>query len=328
MLICFYLDRYPIPAMTNIQNKQSELRSNQSSRWPRMQQRLAPYLFISPFLILFAVFGVWPIVKSLVLSLYATSGPKDAVFVGVRNFRYLLTDPDFHTAVKNTAVFAFWSVLLQLPLAVGMALLLSRPWVRGRELFRLAVFSPYLVGPVFVGVLFSVLFIPQYGLLNQALHATIGLPLDTKWLANPALVMPALVLTGLWMYTGLHMIYLIAALQSVDRELYEAAQVDGANGWQQFWAITVPGIRPVLVYVLILSTVGSFQLFELPYIMLGNTPGPNNSGLTIVMYLYQTGFITGDLGYASAIGWTLALGVLLISLMQLRWTGAWKTTEA
>jgi ABC-type sugar transport system permease subunit len=214
-----------------------------------------------------------------------------------------------------------------LPLALGLALLLSRRWVRGRNLFRLAVFSPYLVGQVFVGVLFSVLFIPQYGLLNQGLHATIGLPLDTKWLANPALVMPALVISALWMYTGLHMIYLLAALQAVDGELYEAAQVDGANSAQQFWAVTVPAIRPTLIYVLIMSTIGSFQLFELPYIMLNNTPGPNNSGLTIVMYLYQTGFVTGDLGYASAVGWTLAVGVLLISLVQLRLTGAWKARE-
>src|SRR5687767_14967422 len=111
--------------------KHTEPRSNQSSRWHRAQQRWAPYLFISPFLILFAVFGVWPIIKSLVLSLYATSGPKDAVFVGAKNFRFLLSDQDFHTAVKNTAVFAFWSVALQLPLALGMALLLSRRWMRG-----------------------------------------------------------------------------------------------------------------------------------------------------------------------------------------------------
>jgi len=314
--------------MTTLPKSSPEMQSNSTSRWHRAQYRLAPYLFISPFLVVFAVFGVWPIIKSLVLSLYATSGPKDVVFVGLKNYRFLLSDGDFHTAVKNTIVFAFWSVVLQLPLALGLALLLSRRWVRGRVFFRLAVFAPYLVGQVFVGVLFAVLFIPQYGLLNQALHATIGLPLDTKWLDNPSLVMPALVLAALWLYTGLHMIYLLAALQAVDRELYEASQMDGANAMQQFWAVTVPSIRPVLIYVLITSTIGSFQLYELPYILLNSTPGPNNSGLTIVMYLYQTGFITGDLGYASAVGWTLALGVLLISLVQLKLTGAWKARDA
>jgi ABC-type sugar transport system permease subunit len=297
-------------------------------RWFSLQQRYAPYLFVAPFLIVFATFGLWPILKSLVLSFYATNGPKSAVFIGVDNFRFLLADPDFHTAVRNTVVFALASVFVQLPLSLGLALLLSQPWLRGREFFRLAFFSPHLVGSVFVAVLFQVLFIPQYGLLNKALHALLGIPMDTKWLANPALVMPALVLTSLWMYVGFNMIYFLAALQAVDRELYEAATVDGANAWQQFRAVTLPSIRPVAIFVLITATIGSFQLFELPYIMLNNGSGPNKAGLTIVMYLYQTGFVTGDLGYASAVGWTLALGVLVISLIQARVTGAWKGSEA
>jgi len=126
------------------------------------------------------------------------------------------------------------------------------------------------------------------------------------------------------------MIYFLAALQAVDRELYEAATVDGASGRQQFFAVTLPGIRPIAIFVLITSTIGSFQLYELPYIMLSNVnegSGPNNAGLTIVMYLYKQGFVTGDLGYASAVGWTLALGVLVISLLQARLTGAWKESE-
>lgn len=300
--------------------------NGKTSRWFAMQHRWAPYVFVSPFLVLFAVFGFWPIVKSLILALYVTSGPKDQVFVGLGNFSFLLRDPDFHTAVKNTTIFALCSVFLQLPLSLGLALLLSARWVRGRELLRLAFFSPNLVGQVFVGVLFSVLFIPQYGLLNKVLHAIAGVPLDTKWLANPSLVMPALVLTSLWMYVGFNMIYFLAALQAVDRELYDAALVDGAGPWQSFLAVTLPGIRPVAAFVVIMSTIGSFQLFELPYIMLGNGPGPNKAGLTLVMYLYNTGFVTGDLGYASAVGWTLALGVLLISLVQLRLSGTWRTT--
>jgi ABC-type sugar transport system permease subunit len=262
------------------------------------------------------------------LSLYVTNGPKSAVFVGLANFRFLVSDPDFHTAVWNTAVFALCSVFIQLPLSLGLALLLSQKWLKGREFFRLAFFSPHLLGAVFVGVLFQVLLIPQYGLLNKALHALFGIPLDTKWLANPVLVMPALVLTSLWMYVGFNMIYFLAALQAVDQELYEAARVDGANAWQQFWAVTLPGIRPVAIFVLITATIGSFQLFELPFIMLNNSSGPNKAGLTIVMYLYQTGFVAGDLGYASTVGWTLALGVLLISLVQARLTGAWKGSEA
>ena len=290
----------------------------------RLQHKLAPYLFVAPFLILFGVFGLYPIIKSVALSLHATNGPHDQVFVGTRNYAFLWSDPDFHTAVWNTLVYAFWTVTLQLPLALGLAILLSQKWMRARAFFRLAFFMPNLVGQVAVGVLFSVLFVPKYGLINQGLHAAIRIPLDTKWLSNAALVMPALVLTSLWLYVGFNMIYFLAALQAVDQELYEAARVDGANSWQQFRAVTLPGIRPVAVFVLVTATIGSFQLFELPYILLNNSNGPNNSGLTIVMYLYNNGFVTGDLGYASAVGWTLALGLLIISLVQMRLTGTWK----
>ena len=305
-------------------HKSGERSASSAFQWYRLQHKLAPYLFVSPFLSVFAIFGFWPIIKSLILAFYATNGPKSAVFVGSNNFQFLLADTDFRTAVWNTATYAFWTVVLQLPLSLGLAMLLSQRWVKGRELFRLAFFAPNLLGQVFVGVLFSVLFVPQYGLLNQALYAVFGIPLDTKWLFDPARVMPAIVLTSLWMYVGFNMIYFLAALQAVDQELYEAARVDGAGPWAQFRAVTLPGIKPVAVFVLVTATIGSFQLFELPYTMLGQSSGPNNSGLTIVMYLYNSGFVTGDLGYASAVGWTLALGVLVISLIQMRLTGGWK----
>jgi ABC-type sugar transport system permease subunit len=294
------------------------------SHYLRLQQKLAPYLFVSPFVLLFAVFGAYPIVKSLTLSLYATSGPKDAIFVGLNNYKFLLTDADFRTAVQNTVVYTLCSVFFQLPFSLGLAILLSQRWLRGRNFFRLAFFSPNLLGQVFVGVLFSVLFMPQYGLVNVGLSGATGgrIALDTKWLNDAKMVMPALVFTSIWMYAGFNMIYFLAALQAVDRDLYEAAQVDGANGWQQFRTVTVPGIKPVAIFVLVTATLGSFQLFELPYLLLNNTAGPNNSGLTIVMYLYNNGFLSGDLGFASAIGWTLALGMLIISLAQVRFTGA------
>lgn len=293
----------------------------------RLQHKYAPYVFVAPFVVVFCTFGLYPLAKSLYLAFHITAGPKAQIFVGLENFRFLLSDPDFHTAAWNTCVFAFFSVFLQLPLSLGLALLLNRRYLRGRNFFRFGFFSPNLVGMVFVGVLFGLVFAPRFGLLNQALNAVASLPIDTKWLADPALVMPALVLTSLWMYVGFNMIYFLAALQAVSQELYDAAQVDGANAFQQFLHVTVPGIKPVAVFVIILSTIGSFQLFELPYLMLQNTPGPDNAGLTIVMYLYQNGFITGDLGYASTIGWTLALGVLVLSLIQMRLSGAWKKED-
>lgn len=288
------------------------------------QNRYAPYLFVTPFVVLFCTFGLYPLVKSVVLSLYATSGPKSQLFVGLDNFRFLLQDPSFLKAVWNTAVFAAGSVFLQLPLSLGLALLVNYRLLRGRNFFRLCFFSPNLVGMVFVGVLFGVIFAAPYGLLNVGLHRMFGLSLEIGWLDDPKLVMPALVLTSLWMYVGFNMVYFLAALQGVDLSLYEAATVDGANAFQRFWHVTLPSIQPVAVFVIVLSTIGSFQLFELPYLMLQNGPGPDESGLTIVMYLYQNGFITGDLGYASAIGWSLALGVLVLAVIQMYLSGSWK----
>ena len=158
-------------------------------------------------------------------------------------------------------------------------------------------------------------------LLPQALQSLTGLTIETAWLSKPGLVMPALILTALWMYAGFNMVYFLAALQAVDRELYDAAAVDGANVLQRFWNVTVPGIKPVVTFVIVLCVIGSFQLFELPWFMLNSSAGPEQSGLTIVMYLYQRGFVAGDLGYASAVGWVLALGMLLISVLQLRLGG-------
>jgi len=290
----------------------------------QLQHRYAPYLFVAPFLVLFCTFGLYPLVKSIVLSFFITSGPTSRIFVGLDNFRFLFTDPDFGRACLNTAVFAAFSVFLQLPMSLGLALLLNRKDLRGRNLFRLCFFSPRLVGMVFVGVLFSLIFAARFGLLNVALHRLFGASLETDWLNTKPLIMPALVLTSLWMYVGFNMIYFLAALQNVDRTLYEAATVDGAGAWQQFWHVTLPGIKPVAIFVIILSTIGSFQLFELPYLMLGNSRGAGDAGLTIVMYLYENGFVTGDLGYASTIGWTLALGVLILAIGQMYFTGTWR----
>lgn len=290
----------------------------------RYRSRYAPYLFTAPFVVVFLAFGLYPLIKSMVLAFFITSGPKSSVFVGWENFRFLLTDPMFGKAVWNTAFFAACSVFLQLPLSLGLALLLNSKRLVGRNFFRLSFFSPRLLGMVFVALLFGQIFAPRYGILNIVLNALFGVSAETAWLKHPNLVMPAVILTSLWLYVGFNMIYFLAALQTVDQELYEAAKVDGANRWKQFLHVTLPGIRPVAVFVVVLSTIGSFQLFELPFLMLENTSGPDNSGLTAVMYLYQNGFESGDLGYASTIGWSLAIAVLLLSLVQMRLSGTWK----
>lgn len=284
------------------------------------KHRLAPYLFLAPFIAGFALFTVYPLIKSVDLSLHQTFGPKSSRFVGLSNFRFLLSDQLFWKAVYNTALFTLGSVFIQLPCSLGLAMLLNRPSLKGRAVFRLIFFSPSLVGLVFVAMIFSVLFEKRTGLINVLLHRFVGFDLEFPWMEQ--YVMPALILSALWMYVGFNMVYFLAALQNVSKDLIEAAIVDGANAWHRFVHVTIPAIRPVASFVVLLSIIGSFQLFELPWLLLNGGGGPDNRGLTIVMYLYQTGFQTGDLGYASAIGWVLAILLAVFAIAQRRLSGA------
>ena len=283
----------------------------------------APYWFLAPYLLLTTVFLLYPLLHAGVLAFYQTNGPRSRVFVGLDNFAFLLVDPVFHKALKNTTIFALCSVFLQLPLSLGLALLLNSGNSKLKGFFRLVLFSPNLVGQIFVGILFGVLFTPRYGLINRFSQALLGWGLEEQWLGNPALVMPAIVITALWVWVGFNMIYFLAALQSVDKSLEEAASIDGANALAVFWYVTLPSMRHVVVFVVVTSIIGSYQLFELPLALLpqSNGSGPDNSGLTVIGYLYQVAFAGGDLGLGAAVGWTLAVIIFVISWLQIRITG-------
>jgi len=288
-----------------------------------MNKRLVPYLFIAPYLALTVVFTIYPLLNAAVLAFYQTNGPASRTFVGIDNFRFLLGDPSFHRALTNTTVFTAASVVLVLPLAMGLAVLLHGRKGRARGFLRLLLFSPNLVGGIFVGILFAVLFTPRYGLMNRALHALFGWGLEERFLGNPALVMPAIVVTALWVSVGFNMIYFLAALQGVDKTLEEAARIDGANRLQVFRYVTLPSMRHVVGFVLVTTVISSFQLFELPLALLASTDGkgPDNSGLTLITYLYDVGFNTGDLGLGSAIGWIVAALIFGVSMIQLKLSG-------
>lgn len=277
-----------------------------------LQSRLSPYLFVAPFAILFCIFLIYPLVRSFQLSFYKTVGPHETRFVGLDNYRFLATDQLMWLALAQTIAYAVAFISIQIPTALGLAVLLDSPRVRARPLFRFAFFSTHLVGSVFVAILFSQILSPRRGLLNRIL----GMQID--WLSSPNLALPAVLIAGLWLSVGYAMIYFLAALQSVDRELYEAAQVDGAGRWSQFWHVTLPSIRPVLVFMILVGSIGALQLFELPYVLFQQTAGPMFRALTVVMHLYGAGWTQGDLGYASAIGWTLVALILTLAIIQLR----------
>lgn len=283
----------------------------------------APYWFIAPYVLLSAVFLLYPLAHAGLLAFYQTNGPRSRVFVGFDNFAFLIFDPIFHRALWNTTVFALCSLFVQLPLSLGLALLLNSSKARFKGFFRLVLFSPNLVGQIFVGILFGVLFTPRYGLINRFCQALFGWGLEQRWLGDPHWVMPAIVLTSLWIWVGFNMIYFLAALQSVDNSLIEAASMDGASPLRVLWHVTLPAMRQVIVFVVVTSIIGSYQLFELPLALLpqSNGSGPDNSGLTVIGYLYQVAFSGGDLGLGAAVGWVVAAIILAASCLQLRLTG-------
>jgi ABC-type sugar transport system permease subunit len=287
----------------------------------RRRTQAAPYLFLLPYFLTCLIFFLYPLIYATVLAFYQTNGPANKTYVGWENFRFILTDSDFHRALGNTTVFTLCSIAIQLPLSLALALLLNRRNDRLKNFFRLIIFAPNLVGQVFVGILFGMLFTPRFGLFNKLLHALIGWGLEEQWLSDPNLVMPAIVIASLWLYVGFNMIYFLAALQNVDQNLVDAARIDGAGAWHTFWNVTIPAIAPVATFVIVTSTIGSFQLFELPYTLLQNNNsgfGPDNSGLTIVGYLYRFAFESGDLGTAAAVGWLLTCLILVVSLVQIK----------
>ncbi|RFC49239.1 MAG: lactose/L-arabinose transport system permease protein [Verrucomicrobia bacterium] len=287
----------------------------------RLHSAWTPWIFLAPFLLSFTAFIGWPAVRSLMLAFEQTFGPRTTAFVGLTNFRFMLHDPFFWTAVGNTVLFTVAAVVTQIPAALGLALLLNRADLRGRRLFRVIFFAPSIVGLAFVAIIYSIMLEKRTGFINSSLHALLpAWDPDFPWLEH--YVMPSLILAVLWLSAGFYMVYFLAALQNVPGELLDAANIDGASPWQRFRHVTLPEIRPVLNIILLLVVTGSFQLFELPYLLYNETNGngPDNQALTIVTYLYQTGFRSGDLGYASAIGWLLTLVLVGLALLQRRLT--------
>jgi len=296
--------------------------SQKGGRIWQSRQRRAPYVFLLPLTLVLCVFFLWPLARSLELSFYTTAGPRVGRFVGLGNYTFLiLHDRLFWLAVANTTAYTLAFLIVQIPASLGLAMLMNHRSVRFKSVLRFCFFSTYLVGQVFVAVVFFALLAPRRGLVNRALGVFVGSALNVDWLTRPSLALPATLLAGLWLSIGYGMVYFLAALQAVDGDLYEAALLDGASAWAAFWNVTLPGIRPALIFLLVVGTIGGFQLFELPYVLLQG-PGPSYRALTIVMYLYAAAFERGDLGYSAAIGWLLVLILMAVSAVQLKISGA------
>ncbi len=262
-----------------------------------------------PMILIVTLFAAYPLAISLGLATQRTFGTRVSTNVGSQNFTDALADPLLHKAAANTAIFTLLSVLVQVPLALAVALLLDRPGLWGKGLVRLALLLPHMVGLAYAGVLGAVTFEKRTGMVNRVLHETLGTNLDFAWLESSPIT--TMVIISAWLYVGLNALILRAAMGNVDAARIAAATLDGAGPLSRLRHVIIPAIRPVLALVIILSVVGSVQAFELPYVLLQGG-GLENRGLTVVTYLYQQGFEIGDLGYASAIGWILSLVMLAI----------------
>ncbi len=284
-----------------------------SERWWAFQAKYSPYFFVAPFAILFLIFLVYPLVRSFILSFHQTAG-SITHFVGLRNYAFLPRDQLFWISALNTLFYTLAFLLCQIPAALILAILLNSKRVKCKSILRFAFFAPALVGQVFVAVIFTLL-LANNGPVNNTIRSVFPTA-ELNWISSPVLARPAVVIASMWLSTGFGMIYLLAALQSVDKQLYEAADVDGAGRWSQFWHVTLPGIRPVLTFLILTGTIGGLQLFELPYVLFNGT-GPGQAGLTIVAYLFSW-LELGEMGTSSAIGWVLAGVVIVVSLVQVR----------
>jgi len=283
------------------------------------RQDLIGWSFAAPFVILFGIFLALPIVVAFVLSftsfgLRDIANPIGTTFVGVKNYVDLLADPKFWKSLGNTAYFVVVGVPLTLALGLVIANALSRGITRFRTAFRVGYYLPVITSIVAIAIVWRFLLNPDIGLINLLLrNIGIGGP---DWLASPGLAMPSIIAMAVWRNVGFAMVVFIAGMQAIPVVLYEAASIDGAGRWQSFRNVTLPMLRPTILFMLVITTIGYLQLFEEPFVM--TKGGPLDATLSVTMYMYQQGFTFFHQGYASAIAYVLFVIVAVIAFLQFK----------
>jgi multiple sugar transport system permease protein len=282
-------------------------------------QARAAWGFLAPALALISVFFALPVLAALALSftdfdIYAIGDFSNTRLIGLNNYLSLVRDPIFLTAVRNTLYFALVGGPLTILTALGAALLVNAKVVRWKGFFRTIYFAPFVTTLVAVAIVWRYLYHPQYGLFNYVLGLFGVQRID--WLGDPRWAMPALILFAVWKNFGYSMLIFIAGLQSIPEELYEAAHLDGAGGWQRFRHVTFPMLMPTFAFVTVITLIGFFQLFAEPYVM--TQGGPLKSTLSVVLLMYEQGFRWWRMGLAVSIAFVLFLIMLVATLVQRR----------
>ncbi|KOX10359.1 carbohydrate ABC transporter permease [Micromonospora profundi] len=283
----------------------------------RLDVKYSPYLYIAPFFLIFGTFGLYPMVRTAWMSLHDWDMIGDHSFIGFDNYTRLMSDEYFWNALVNTfGIFAL-STIPQLLLALFLANLLNRTLLRAKTFFRMAIFMPNVVSVAAVAIVFGMLFQREFGLFNWLLSFVGVDPVDwdgqrwSSWFAISSMVN--------WRWTGYNTLILLAGMQAIPKDLYEAAAIDGASPWRQFWQITLPMLKPTFIFVVILSTIGGMQLFTEPLLFgNGNIIGGNQREFqTLAMYMYEMGIVNlNTAGYGAAVAWAIFMIIVVVSLFN------------
>lgn len=293
-----------------------------SKKFHLKQEKIAPYIFVLPFILTFLVFFLYPIISTVIMSFQQILGPEDITFVGLKNYRNMINE-HFFNALWVTTRYTFWTILVLVPLPMVLSIFLNNKKVIGRNIFRSAFFLPALTSVIVAGLFFRLAFGEQDTTLANMLLGIFGIS-KKVWLQQGHTAMLVMVVLCTWRWLGVNIIYFLSGLQSIPVEQYESASIDGANEWKKFLKITVPGLKPVIIYVVTISVYGGYAMFSESYTLFSGPRSPGDIGLTLVGLIYQQGFNENNFGAGSAVGITLFGIVMILNVIQLTLTGFFK----
>jgi len=288
-----------------------ERRSNLSSKF-KLNKRTAPYYFIAPAVILFVLFTLYPFFRTILLSFYSYERGR-YIYSGISNYQRLFSDAIFFKALSNTFTYLLIQVPLMSTLSLILAVALNSKIIKWKSQFRVAFFLPSVTEMIAYSIIFS-LFLSDKGLLNYLL-SILGIE-SIPWLIHPFWAKVSIMVALTWRWTGYNMIIMLAGLQGISDTLYEAAEIDGASRFQQFLHITIPQMKPIILFSMLMSTIGTINLFSEPFIL--TKGGPSNSTISLGLYLYNQGFMNLNFGYASAISVVLLIITAIMSFIQMK----------
>lgn len=280
-----------------------------------VRNKQIPYIFLAPALLLFVCFTIYPTLASFILS-FQTLQDGEYIFAGFKNYVRLLNDTVFLKALMNTFIILIIQVPIMLILALILANALNSQLLKFRGFFRVGFFMPAVTSLVAYSILFSIM-LQDSGIINQFL-SIFGID-KIKWLSDPFWAKVSIILAMTWRWTGYNMVIYLAAMQNIPEEIYEAASIDGAGKIRKFFNITIPQLKPVILFTAIISTISTLQLFDEPYNL--TKGGPADATMTLGLYIYLNGFEYFDFGYASAIAYVVVIMVAILSYLQLKVTG-------